>query len=293
MEKRVCLERFFDILAMASGEPPLRRPRAGETLRVGFSWKTKAEYAFFYFAKWTGFYAKEKLDVIFREGTGSPAALDALYGGELDILILPCTFALAAIEGGAPIKILSCYQAVAPVCLVSRSQRPVSQPEHLEGKRVAKLSGETGTAFLKRFCESNQVDYNRIQFIDVDPRDKIGAFLRDEVDVVSVYRTNELHILESLGEFPLTELDVAAFGLRLPGMCAVATDATIEAKAELVDRFVSATGKAIFAGLQEGPALVSVARQMPGAHPDARIVAAQIRELVSTIDCKEGQTLSV
>ncbi|CAN7670284.1 ABC transporter substrate-binding protein [Neorhizobium sp. LjRoot104] len=102
---------------------------------MGFGWKTKAENAFFHFAKWTGFYSREKLEVILREGTGSPAALDALYRGELDILILPCSFALTAIEGGAPIRILSLCQIAAAVCLISRSQRPVARPEKFEGKR--------------------------------------------------------------------------------------------------------------------------------------------------------------
>ncbi|MDQ0134833.1 NitT/TauT family transport system substrate-binding protein [Neorhizobium galegae] len=293
MQKRVYVERFFDILAMASGEPRPWRIPAGETLRVGFSWKAKAEYAFFYLAKSRGFYSGEKLEVVFCEGTGSPAALDALHRGELDILILPCTFALTAIEGGAPIKIVSLYQAAAPVCLISRSQCPVALPKQLEGKRVAKLSGETGTAFLARFCEDNQVNYDRINFVDVSPVDKIGSFLRGDVDVVSVYRTNELHVLESMANFPLTELDVAAFGLHLPGMCAVASDATIGAMAELVDRFLSATRKAILAGLEERSALINVARQMPGAHPDAGIVAAQIRELVATINCLEGSSVNV
>ncbi len=163
---------------MASREPWPWFVPAGEALRVGFSWKAKAEYAFFYLAKSRGFFSSEKLEVVFREGAGAPSALDALHRGELDILILPCTFAQTAIEGGARIKIVSLYQASAPVCLISRSQSPVALPKDLEGKRVAKLNGETGTSFLARFCKNNEVNYDRINFVDVSPADKIDSFLR-------------------------------------------------------------------------------------------------------------------
>jgi len=276
-------QRLAHVMTMGSRDPFAQNLPPSHRLRVGFSWSIKPEYACFYFAQQHGYYSSAGLSIEFRPGNGAESALQVLRSGGIDLLVLPCPFAVSAIQGGAPVKIMALYQQVAPVCLVSHDDCPVRHPRDLEGKAVAMLLGETGTAFLEHFCQKNAVDYEKVGRRNTRPQDKLDAFRRRDVDVISVYRTNELPILKSSLKNSLAELDLAAFGLKIPGMCIVTTDTLLDEQPQILRRFLQATSNATAAALTKRLQLQTVAQALCNHDNEADIVRQQLDAFVGSL----------
>lgn len=276
-------QRLAHVMTMGSRDPLALHLSPNHRLRVGFSWSIKPEYACFYFAKQHGYYSSAGLSIEFLLGNGAESALRVLGSGGIDLLVLPCPFAASAIQGGAPVKIIALYQQVAPVCLVSHDDCPVRHPRDLEGKTVAMCPGETGTAFLEHFCQKNAVDYAKVRRRDTRPQDKLDAFRRRDVDVISVYRTNELPILKSSLENSLTELELAAFGLKIPGMCIITTDTLLDQQPQILRRFLQATSSATVAALAKRLQLQTIVQALCSYDSGADIVRQQLDAFVDSL----------
>jgi len=203
--------------------------RADDDVKVRFSWKLKGEYGPLYMAQESGFFSGQHLAVRMGEGAGAPAALGALLQGQEDVVILPGIFAISAIQKGMPIKLIAIYHAKTPVVIISHPDTPVLKPKDMEGKSIVTSVGETGTSYLSTFAAQNGVDFDKIKRVQVDAQIRVNYFLQNKVDMVSVYRTNDLpSIAEKTGiKYPI--LDMAEYGLAIPGLAAVSSDSIIAA----------------------------------------------------------------
>ncbi|MBO9711671.1 ABC transporter substrate-binding protein [Sphingomonas sp.] len=264
--------------------------QAAEPLSVRFSWRLKGEYAAFYLGQERGLFARAGLDVRFGEGAGPQAAVAGLIHGGDDLVVMPGIFAISAIQMGAPIRIVALYQPQAPVLLVSHADHPVVRPEQLAGRSLAYSLGEPTTAYLTTFCGINRIDCGRITRIIMDSRARIPYFLQRRVDLISVYRTTDLPVLEDKAG-PLAVLDLAAYGLHIPGMAVVASERTIAARPQALRRFLAATAQA-FAATRRDPLAASRAIQRVWvAGPKPKVVDAQVRATMATIPAVPGRAL--
>ena len=268
----------FAVTALAAGAA-----LAQDQVNVRFSWKMKGEYAPMYYALEKGFYKRENLNVRMGEGAGAQAALGALLQGQEDIVILPGVFVLSAIQKGMPVKMVALYHPVTPVVLISFPDKPVRTPKDMEGKTLAHSIGETGTSYLDVFCKLNGVDCAKVKKITVNAQSRVPQFIQRQFDVVSVYKTNDLPILDKTHKTPFVVLDMASFGMSIPGMAAVTSDAHIAKKPDVIKRYLRATGagaKDIKTDL-EG-ATRAIIKNWPGS-PETGIVYAQIRATAEAI----------
>lgn len=292
MVARTILQRSLGLAAALSALFTLGFPTASvaqDQINVRFSWKMKGEYAPLYMAQEKGFYQKEGLAVRMGEGAGAPAALGALLQGQEDIVILPGIFALTAITKGMPVKIVALYHPEAPVALISHPQNPVRTPKDLEGKSIAVSVGETGTSYLDYFCKRNNIDCGKIRRVQTNAQTRVPQFLQKQVDVVSVYQTNDLPILMSKEKVEFVILDMVKFGYGLPGLAAVTSDAHIQKKPDAIKRFLKALGAGVVeAKADVGEATRAIMKSWSGS-PDATVVGAQVKATVDAIPAAGGK----
>jgi len=249
---------------------------SADKVNVRFSWKLKGEYGFLYYGDKMGVYAQENIDLSLGEGAGSPAALGALIQGQEDIVVLPGVFALSAIQKGMPIKIIALYQPQTPVVLISHADKPILQPKDLEGKSIAHSAGETGTSYLDVFCEINGVDCSKVQVIRMDSQSRVPQFVQKQVDVVSVYTTNDLPILEDRLKTVFPALHMADYGLIVPGLAIVTSENAIQSKPELLKRFLAANAKAIALTRDKPEAAAQALKDVWAAGPSVEVIQKQI-----------------
>jgi NitT/TauT family transport system substrate-binding protein len=277
-------------LALALG-PVLaaKQVSAEEQINVRFSWKLKGEYAPFYVALDQGYYAEEGLDVSLGEGAGAQAAIGGLLQGQEDLVVLPGAFALTAITQGMPIKMTALYHPAAPTVLISWPDNPVREPKDLEGKSVATAVGETGTTYMPVLCRRNDVDCDLIQMVQMAIQARVPQFIARQVDVVSVYESNDLPILEAMHETEFVVLDMPAYGLEIPGMSVVASNDALANRGDAFSAFLRATARGVETALADPTAAAEMMRNYWDTTLATEVIAKQIENTVVRIPHYEGK----
>lgn len=274
--------------ALAAGALLATSAHAADDINVRFSWKMKGEYAHMYMTKAQGYFEEADLNVRMGEGAGSQAALGALLQGQEDVIIMPGTFALAAINQGMPIKLIGLYHPRVPAVLISQPDNPIVEPKDLEGKRIAHAVGETGTSFLGVVCQASNIDCDKIELVTMASTARVPSFLQGQVDAVSVYTTNDLPIIErDVGKsFPVFSL--ADHGLAVPGLAAVTSDALIAEKGDALARFLAAVDKGISDSKADPEAAAKALLAEWSGAPSLDAVVAQVKATVGAIPKRDG-----
>lgn len=264
---------------------------AADDVRVRFSWKLKGEYGHLYLAQDRGFYVAKNLAVRMGEGAGSQAALGALVQGQEDVVIMPGIFAASAIQKGMPIKIIALYHPKTPVVMISHPDKPILKPRDLEGKIVAHAVGETGTSYLGTFCAVNKIDCTKIKKVQMDAQSRVPQFLQNQVDAVSIYRTSDLPVLEQRTGIKFPILDLAQYGLVVPGLAAVTSDAAIEKKPDVLKRYLAAVGEGIDATRRDPRAAANAIAKVWQVGPPVDVIEAQVRATIDAMVSEEGKPI--
>lgn len=253
---------------------------AADKVNVRFAWKIKGEYAPFFVALESGFFERHGLNVSLGEGAGSQAALAAVIQGQEDFFVGPGIFALSGIQKGIPVKIVALYHPSAPIVLLSHPDKPVRVPADLEGKKIATSVGETGTTYLNTLCALNDTDCDKIERVMMDQRARSSMFMQRAVDVISAYTTNDLPLLKDASNQEFVVLDLPTYGLTVPGMAVVASNKTIDERADLVRRFLAAVAEGYEATIDDPAAAAeAIAKHWPNP-PKMLLIEEQIRESV-------------
>lgn len=264
---------------------------AADELRVRFSWKLKGEYGHLYLAQDRRFYAARDLAVRMGEGAGAQAALVAVVQGQEDIVIMPGIFAASAIQKRMPIKIIALYHPKTPVVMISHPDKAILKPQDLEGKIVAHAVGETGTSYLGTFCAVNKIDCTRIKMVQMDAQSRIAHFLQNQVDAVSIYRTSDLPVLEQRTGIKFPILDLAQYGLVVPGLAAVTSDAAIARNPDVLKRYLAAVGEGIDATRRDPRAAANAIAKVWQVGPPVDVIEAQVRATIDAMVPEEGKPI--
>jgi NitT/TauT family transport system substrate-binding protein len=263
---------------------------AADVVKVRFSWKLKAEYAQFYLGQQKGLYEAEGIAPTFGEGAGAQAAVAALIQGQEDIAIIPGIFALTAIQKGMPIKIIALYQPVAPLMILSHPDAKVATPQDMEGKSFATCTGDTAGEYLSAFCQKNSVDCRKIKIVRMDCGARVPQFTRKGANMMTAYLNNDVPMLKQrVGTFPM--MRVADYGMKVPGLAAVASDAAIASKPDVLKRFLKATSSALQAMSADPRAATDAIKKIWSPAPPDSVVLEQVSETVKAITTKDGHPI--
>ncbi|VVE59663.1 nitrate ABC transporter permease [Pandoraea terrae] len=250
---------------------------AEDTVKVRLSWKLKGEYAPLYLAQERDYYRQAGLSVTIGEGAGAQGALGALLQGQEDIVVLPGIYALSAIARGMPVKLIALYEPKAPISFLSYPEKAVRVPKDMEGKSIVTAVGDTTTEYLEALCSVNRVNCGNVKRVQVNGQARTTQFLAKQVDVIGVYANNDLPMLEDTMGPNLVRMDLAQYGLTIPGLALVSSDRIIAAKRDVLARFLQATAKG-FADADKDPeaGARAVAARWPAA-PKLGIITRQVK----------------
>lgn len=261
---------------------------AQDQVNVRFSWKLKGEYGPLFLAQEEGLYKKSNLQVRFGEGAGAPAALAALVQGQEDAVVLPGVFALSAIQKGIPVKLIALYHPKTPVALISWPEKPVNKPQDLIGLTVGQSVGETGTTYLDPFLRLNGVDPSKVKRVTMNAQSRVPAFIHHQIDVVSVYQTNDLPIIEETQKTKFVVMDMVKYGLSIPGLAIVTSDYDIAKKPDVMRRFLAASAQGVLDAKKDVKAATTALLKNWPNSPDEQAVFEQVKATVEAIPVPQG-----
>jgi NitT/TauT family transport system substrate-binding protein len=286
------LRKILTVLLIASAVTAFAGAAAAQDqVNVRFSWKLKGEYGPLYLAQEKGYFKTENLNVRLGEGAGAQAALGALIQGQEDIVVLPGVFALSAIQKGIPVKLIALYHPKTPVALITFPDKPARTPKDLEGMTVAHSVGETGTSYLDAFLKLNGVDPTKVKRAMMNAQARVPAFIQRQVDVVSVYQTNDLPIIMEKPKADFVIMDMVKFGLSIPGLAMVTSDQNIAKRPDVLKRFLRAAAAGVNDSKNDVQAATRALRKDWQNAPSEHVVFEQIKATVEAIPVPAGHEI--
>ena len=250
---------FLSVDAQAQG------PAQGLT-KINFqsSWLYSSNQTGEVCAKRMGFYEQEGLELNIVQGGPNVDGLSLVAAGRYEVGQLSSTPSLmVAISQNVPIKCFAIGAQQHPFAFYSRKRNPVRSARDLVGKRIG--VSPTSLILVRALLAKNAIDLRDVSLVmtgsDMDP------LIKGEVDVMSGWLTNTT-TLKVLGS-DRVDLRLWDAGVRLYALPYYATLQTIHDRADLLSRFVRATGKGWeFAFNNREKALELVVAEFPHLNPD-------------------------
>jgi len=230
-------------LASASAAVAQTAPSGLEDVTVRFTWKLKGEYAPLFVALEKGYYKAAGLNVVLAEGSGAKTALRQLAAEQEQVVWGPVVNAAQALGEGLAVKVVTIYQPKAPIGLIAHPGTRLTTPKDLEGLKFAYTTGETVADLIEPFFRINKIDRAKVSLIQMDGGARVTQFMTKRVDVITVFTNNDLPELEKKAGTKFTVLDVAAFGLGVPGAGFMTNEKQIKTRGEVLRKLIAATNK--------------------------------------------------
>lgn len=224
--------------------------KADDAVTIGTDWRAEAEHGGIYQALATGIYKKYHLDVTIRQGGPNLNQAQLLAAGRYDFSVQSNSFEpLNFVRIGVPVVAVAAAFQKDPQVLIAHPGAGNDTLEAMKGKPVL-ISAASHENFWKFLVQ-------RYGFTDAQIRPynfNMTPFLADKSAIQQGYLTSEPYAIElATGEKPVTIL-LADQGYQSYASLIATTRATIDAKPDLVQRFVTATMEGWKSYLENDPA---------------------------------------
>jgi NitT/TauT family transport system substrate-binding protein len=265
--------------------------QAAEKVTVRFTWKLKGEYAPLFVALDKGYYKDEGLDVDLAEGSGAQTVLKLVANGTEQFGYGPAVAVAQAVSKDIPVVVVALYQTKAPMGVISFPNVPFKTPKDLEGKRLAISVGETFGDMLGTFTKMNKVDIDRINRIQMADAARATQFLSKDIDVMSVYLSNELPQLEKKTGVKFNVLKVSDFGLNLVGASIFVGIEYAAKNPETVKKLLRATNKGFKDAMANPVAAAKIMEKHFNIPVDPEVLAEQVKATVESTNAPAGKPI--
>ncbi|MHB0772913.1 ABC transporter substrate-binding protein [Bradyrhizobium sp. 1.29L] len=115
--------------------------------------------------------------------------------------------------------------------------------------------------------------------------------MEKQVDAVSIYRTSDLPVLEQRTGIKFPILDLAQYGLVVPGLAAVTGDAAIAKMPNILKRYLAAVNEGIWATRSDPRAAANAIAKVWQVGPSVDVIEAQVRATIDAMVPEEGKPI--
>ncbi len=205
---------------------------------VQLTWTHQAQFAGFYAADQNGYYAAEGLKVAFLEGGPSVDLLTPVLSGAAQFGETTPDALLSARADGKPLRAIAAVYRRSPGVYMALASSGITRPQDFVGKKI-QLSPR-GVPLLRAMLA--RVGVRPDQYTTVDSTPDLGPFFAGQVDVRSVFVTNEVLTAREQG-YKVNLISPDDYGIHFYADTLFTTDDLIARNPDLVRRFLRATLK--------------------------------------------------
>lgn len=209
---------------------PRLQAQAARTAAMQLSWLHSVQFGGSYIALDRGYWAAEGLEVALQPGGPNAPVEPPVVAGQALVGISAADYTAAAVEQGAPFRILAVAMQKNPFAIASLPGNPVNAPADLVGKRIGMALANTPV--LQALCSLNGVDPAAVEVVPTQY--DAAPLLAGQVDCLLCWATDLPVAMAMQGVEAVTML-MADHGYAVHSQTYIATDASItERRAELV-----------------------------------------------------------
>jgi NitT/TauT family transport system substrate-binding protein len=219
---------FLDVEARAQG-------RAVVNLQLG--WLLSGNQIGEVCAKQLGYYEQEGVELRFQAGGPSIDGVAVVAAGRFEVgQVSSSPSLMLATSQDLPIRCFAAGAQEHPFSYISRAGKPVREPRDLIGKKVGTQS--TAVILLRAMLARHNIQENQVQVIPMGA--DMSPLMTGQVDVVTGWLTNTSAMKVIPDPVVMRLWDT---GVRLYALPYYATPATIERRAEVLAKFLRASGR--------------------------------------------------
>lgn len=160
--------------------------RAQTAVALQLSWLHSVQFAGSYIAEARGWWREAGLAVSLLQGGPNAPVEPPVVSGTALVGISAADYAAAAVEQGAPFRIIAVAMQKNPFVIASLPKNPVREPADLAGKRVGMALANTPV--LQALARLNGVDIGAIEIVPTQY--SAAPLLADEVDCLLCWATD-------------------------------------------------------------------------------------------------------
>jgi NitT/TauT family transport system substrate-binding protein len=170
-----------------------------ETVRIG---AFKGEIAaLVWVAESEGFFKKYGLNAQVTGFESGVAAVEALMAGTQDIATAAdSVFVSKSLKDNSKIRILGVIALSDSIEIVARSDRGISLPADLKGKKIALTGKAPSHYFMDRYLLYHQIDPRTVTIVDLPPLKVIEAITKGSVDAAITWEPYVWNIKQKLAD---------------------------------------------------------------------------------------------
>ncbi|WP_343504542.1 ABC transporter substrate-binding protein [Alloyangia pacifica] len=199
-----------------------RRASAQDAVALQLSWLHSVQFGGSYIALKNGYWSEAGLDVSLLPGGPNAPVEPPVVAGTALIGISAADYTAAAVNQGAPFKIIGVAMQKNPFAIASLPDNPVSSPADLVGKKIGMALANTPV--LEALCEINGV---KIDEIEVVPTQYDAApLVQGQVDCLLCWATDLPVAMEMQGVECVTML-LADHGYAVHSQTYIATEGSL------------------------------------------------------------------
>ena len=231
----------FIAVAVGGYMPAAAQSMEAASLRM--DWTPISYHAPFYLAKARGYYRDVGIDFKMEDGRGSGTTIQ-MVGNNVDTFGLADASVVAkAIGQQIPVKLVMGIFRRSVAGIVFPAKNDIQTAADLKGKRVATCAGDAPLILLPAYLKAVNLTMNDLKVVTVDCGSKYTVVAQGLADVTLGFAPYGKTMFGNAGITDVRAFDYADAGLNLPSHGIIASQRTIEAKPDLIRRFVSATAK--------------------------------------------------
>jgi NitT/TauT family transport system substrate-binding protein len=209
-------------------------------------------------AKQLGYYEQEGVELRFQAGGPSIDGVAIVASGRFEVgQVSSSPSLMLASSQDLPIRCFAAGAQEHPFSYISRAGKPVRTPRDLIGKKVGTQS--TAVILLRAMLAKHNIPENQVQVIPMGA--DMSPLMTGQVDVVTGWLTNTTALRVIPDPVVMRLWDT---GVRLYALPYYATAQTIERRADVLARFLRASGRGwAFANANKDQAVEMLVREFP------------------------------
>lgn len=230
LSRRSLLSSGMAGLGLATSGLWPRMAQAQTPVSLQLSWLHSTQFAGSYIARDRGYWSDAGLEVSLLQGGPNAPVEPPVVSGTALVGISAADYTAAAVEQGAPFKILGVAMQKNPFVVASLPGNPVNAPSDLVGKRIGMALANTPV--LQALCSLNDVDITQIEIVPTQY--SAQPLLTGEVDCLLCWETDLPVAMAMQGVESITML-MADHGYSVHSQTYIATeDSLANLRADLV-----------------------------------------------------------